>query len=95
MKNKIRKEIGNYLVIDPEICHGKLTFKGTRIFASLIIEQISNGQDIDSIIKSWGGKISKEAIIEAIFFYVKLFYNSNSNTIKKIISDKKLVYDHS
>ncbi len=23
-------EIGNYLVIDPEICHGQVTFSGTR-----------------------------------------------------------------
>ncbi|MGA9347737.1 MAG: DUF433 domain-containing protein [Anaerolineae bacterium] len=24
-------EIGSYLVIDPEICHGQMTFKGTRV----------------------------------------------------------------
>ncbi|HIE29634.1 TPA: DUF433 domain-containing protein [Candidatus Poribacteria bacterium] len=27
-----RIEFGKYIVADPNICHGALTFKGTRIF---------------------------------------------------------------
>ncbi len=27
-----KKLIGRYIVTDPDICHGKPTFRGTRIF---------------------------------------------------------------
>lgn len=35
--------IGRYIVVDPKICHGKLTFKGTRIMVSDVLEQIEEG----------------------------------------------------
>ncbi|MFQ6115380.1 MAG: DUF433 domain-containing protein [bacterium] len=61
-----RKEFGKYIVADPEICHGKLTFKGTRIFVIDVIQQVARGMDWDEIIKEWRGSIDKEAISEAI-----------------------------
>jgi uncharacterized protein (DUF433 family) len=30
-KTERRMELGDFIVADPEICHGKPTFKGTRI----------------------------------------------------------------
>ncbi len=32
-----RVELGEYIVADPEICHGKPTFKGTRITVPLLV----------------------------------------------------------
>ena len=37
MKRRKRKELGQYIVADPEICHGQLTFKGTRILVSDVL----------------------------------------------------------
>jgi uncharacterized protein (DUF433 family) len=61
-----RQVIGNYIVADSEICHGKLTFIGTRIMVFQILEMVADGQDWDSISEAWGGKVSKEAIAEAV-----------------------------
>lgn len=61
-----RIEFGKYIVADPEICHGKLTFKGTRIFVRDVVEMVAEGMDWDKIIKEWRGSITKEAIAEAI-----------------------------
>jgi uncharacterized protein (DUF433 family) len=37
MKTRKRKELGQYIVADPEICHGQLTFKGTRIMVKSVL----------------------------------------------------------
>jgi len=60
------KELGKYIVADPQICHGKPTFRGTRIFVKDVLEMVAEGMDWSAIIKQWRGSISEEAISEAI-----------------------------
>ena len=55
-----------YTVVDPEICHGKPTFCGTRIMVSQVLEQVARGMAWDTIIKEWRGSITKDAIAEAV-----------------------------
>ena len=62
------KQIGRYIVADPKICHGKLTFRGTRIFVSDVLEQVEAGEDWDTIIRQWHGSVTPEAIAEALRF---------------------------
>ena len=42
--------IGCYIVADPKICHGKPTFRGTRIMVSDVLKQIEEGLAWESII---------------------------------------------
>jgi uncharacterized protein (DUF433 family) len=58
--------IGRYIVTDPAICHGKPTFRGTRVLVSDVLEQVSNGVAWETIIEEWHGSISKDAISEAV-----------------------------
>lgn len=60
------KSLGRYIVADPDICHGEPTFRGTRILVGDILEQIANGMDWKAIIEEWRGKLTREAIAEAI-----------------------------
>jgi len=65
--NPVEKQVlGRYVVVDPEICHGKPTFRGTRIFVADVLEQVARGMDWEAIIEEWRGSINKEAIAEAI-----------------------------
>ena len=68
MKKRVatRKQISRYIVADPRICHGKLTFRGTRIFVADVLEQVAEGLAWESIIESWGGAVTEEAIAEAV-----------------------------
>jgi uncharacterized protein (DUF433 family) len=66
IKAKKKTILGRYIVADPKICHGKLTFRGTRIFVADVLEQVAKGLHWESIVDSWGGSVSKEAIAEAI-----------------------------
>lgn len=60
------KTMGRYIVADPDICHGEPTFHGTRILVADVLEQIAFGMDWQVIIEEWRGKVTKEAIAEAV-----------------------------
>ena len=64
---KKRIALGQYIVVDPLICHGKPTFKGTRVFVSDVLADVERGLSWDFIVQRWGnGKIGKAAIAEAV-----------------------------
>jgi len=65
-KNGKAKMFGRYIVADPKICHGKPTFRGTRIMVSHVLEQIAEGLAWETIIEEWRGSINREAIAEAV-----------------------------
>lgn len=48
-----RIEINDQIVADPRICHGKPTFKGTRIMVWQILEMLREGESTRDIIKSF------------------------------------------
>jgi uncharacterized protein (DUF433 family) len=57
---------GRFIVADPKICHGKPTFRGTRIMVADVLDQVASGMSWDSIVEEWGEKVSYEAIAEAV-----------------------------
>jgi len=58
--------MGRYIVTDPEICHGKPTFRGTRILVADVLEQVADGLAWETIIEEWRGSITHEAIAEVV-----------------------------
>ena len=50
------KEVGKYLVSDPEVYHGELTFKGTRVPVETILHAFKRGYDLDKIAKVYWSK---------------------------------------
>lgn len=65
-KDKGIRLIGRYVVTDPETCHGKPVFRGTRIMVSHVLEQVAEGISWEAIIQEWHGSITREAIAEAV-----------------------------
>ncbi|HOF86711.1 MAG TPA: DUF433 domain-containing protein [Armatimonadota bacterium] len=41
------------IVVDPAICHGKACIKGTRIFVSIILDNLAAGVSADEIMHSY------------------------------------------
>jgi len=58
--------IGRFIVADPAICHGKPTFRGTRILVSDVLEQVAGGMAWETIVTEWRGDVSVESIGEAV-----------------------------
>jgi uncharacterized protein (DUF433 family) len=41
------------ITIDPDVCHGKPCIKGTRIWVSLIVDNLASGATEDEIIDAY------------------------------------------
>jgi len=61
-----RVELGEYIVADPLICHGKPTYKGTRIMVWQILQDLAGGESVEELVTAWGGQVSRPAILETI-----------------------------
>ncbi len=73
MKSSKKKRWGRFIVIDPEVCHGKPTFAGTRIMVEQVLKQVASGMDWDAIVAEWRGSFPKEAIGEALELACRTF----------------------
>jgi uncharacterized protein (DUF433 family) len=61
-----RIELGEFIVADPAICHGKPTYKGTRIMVWQVLAMLERGESWDYIREAWPGRVGDEAIAETI-----------------------------
>jgi len=59
------EEIGQYLIADDRVCHGKLTFKGTRVPVATVLRAVARGETFDEILEGWP-ELSPPALTEAI-----------------------------
>ena len=73
MPTKRKKLLGSYIVADPKICHGKPTFIGTRIMVRQVLRQVAKGKSWNAIVTSWGGRVTKEGIAEAVALAERIF----------------------
>ncbi len=62
-----RIEIGKYLVRDPEIYHGELTFRGTRVPVDVVLTYVVKGMPMAEVPENWPD-VSLEAVKEALAF---------------------------
>jgi uncharacterized protein (DUF433 family) len=65
-----RVEIGNHLVMDSEICHGQITFKGTRVPVDTVFALLAKGYSIDQLLKSYP-ELTRAGIEEAIHLAIE------------------------
>ena len=57
--------VGNHLIVDPRVCHGALTFRGTRIPVETILYYLGTGHSLAHLRRSWP-EVSPNAIAEAV-----------------------------
>jgi uncharacterized protein (DUF433 family) len=60
-----REEVGEYLVADSRVCHGKLTFKGTRVPVETVLRAVARGETFAEILEGWP-ELSRPAVTEAV-----------------------------
>jgi uncharacterized protein (DUF433 family) len=60
------RELGQFVVADPRVCHGQLTFRGTRILVADVLEDVAAGMAWEEILNDCWGRVSIEAIAEAV-----------------------------
>ena len=62
-----------WIVADPEICHGKPIFKGTRILVSDVLELLAAGESLETIVKEYPS-LNADMIREALEYSESLLH---------------------
>ena len=89
-----RIELGEHVVADPRICHGKPTFKGTRIMVWQVLEDVAEGKSWDFISQvRWGGRLPLAAIAEAVRLAQGALLDPHGNLARRprSLRDRELV----
>jgi len=58
--------LGKYVVSAPAVCRGRPTLKYTRIEVAGVLEQLGTGCTVDEIVGAFQGRVSHEAVEEAV-----------------------------
>src|SRR3954467_1997675 len=82
-----RLKLGRYIVADPSICHGKPTYAGTRIMVWQILEALSDGESVDELVKAWGGRVTRAAVLETIRLSKNALLNESGRLRSRRIHD--------
>ena len=59
------------ITVDPAICHGQACIKGTRIMASVLLDNLAGGATADDLLRSYPS-LSAEDIQAAIAYAAEL-----------------------
>ncbi|EDN71121.1 hypothetical protein BGP_3394 [Beggiatoa sp. PS] len=68
--------LSNNIVRAIGVCGGQPTFKYTRIEITGALERIASGENIDEVIKGYRGRVSRDAILEAMILVTNQFLNT-------------------
>lgn len=74
--------INKYIVADPEICHGKPTFKGTRIMVWQFLEMLASGERAEDIIKDFPS-LRQVHILAALEYAARLIEGERFGFLEK------------
>ena len=61
----------NYITVDPEVAHGQACFTGTRVPASVVLDNLAAGESAEDILKGYPS-LSREAINAALAYAAEL-----------------------
>jgi uncharacterized protein (DUF433 family) len=64
----------SHIVIDPNICNGRPTIRGTRITVQTILEFLGAGDSIDDILSEYPS-LTREDVLESLRYSSKLLGN--------------------
>ncbi len=78
----MRVEINKFIVADSEICHGKPTFRGTRVMVWQILEMLEAGMAPQQIIEDFPSITT--AHIKAALHYAAALTKGRDNAIASV-----------
>ena len=65
--------MGEHVVRADGVCGGRPTFKYTRIEVTGALARLAVGESLETIVAGYDGRVSKEAMLEAIEIVVREF----------------------
>ncbi|MDP3027461.1 MAG: DUF433 domain-containing protein [Nanoarchaeota archaeon] len=83
----MRIEINKYIVADSDICHGKPTFKGTRVMVWQVLEMLEGGIPAEKILNTFLVPLTKQHIKAALQYAAQLTKGKVNVTISITAKD--------
>jgi uncharacterized protein (DUF433 family) len=65
--------LGEHVVRAVGVCAGRPTFKYTRIEITGTLDRLASGESLDTIVEGYRGRVSRQAVIEAVQIVTDLF----------------------
>ena len=59
------------IVVDPAVCHGQACMRGTRIMASVVLDNLAAGLDVEGLLKSYPS-LTREGVQAAVAYAADL-----------------------
>jgi uncharacterized protein (DUF433 family) len=60
-----------YVTVDPDVCHGRACVRGTRVFASVVLDNLAAGLSVEELLQSYP-TLSREAVQGVIAYAAEL-----------------------
>ena len=60
-----------HITVDPAVCHGKACIKGTRIMASVVLDNLAQGTSIEDLLASYPS-LTREGVLAAMGYAADL-----------------------
>ena len=59
------------ITVDPAVCHGKACIRGTRVMASVILDNLAAGISIEELLQSYPS-LSRDDVLAAMAYAAEL-----------------------
>jgi uncharacterized protein (DUF433 family) len=60
-----------YIVVDPAVCHGQARIRGTRIPASVVLDNLASGLPVADLLKNYPS-LTQESVQAAVVYAAEL-----------------------
>ncbi len=60
-----------YITVNPAVCHGRACISGTRVMASVVLDNLAEGIKVEDILKSYPS-LSRESVQAVIAYAAEL-----------------------
>ena len=61
----------SHITVDPQVCHGKACFRGTRILVSVVLDNLAAGIEIDRLLSNYPS-LTRESVHAALAYAADL-----------------------
>jgi uncharacterized protein (DUF433 family) len=81
-----RLELSETIVMDPAICHGKPTYKGSRVMVWQVLHLLEQDRSWRSLREGWPGAVTDTAIAETIELALRMFLERAEEFVADAVS---------
>lgn len=85
-------DVGEHMVIDPEIMHGRLTFKGTRVPVSMVLASLASDDVLALVERQWP-HVPQKAVREAIRFACEALHHQYTIELDAADDEARRLWD--